>query len=247
MKSRRHKRIEGFNKFKTYSELGPYLQCWSDRKLNLLILCGSGGTGKSTLLRKAAGPNTLYCEGRLTSFQLFRDLYEHRDELVVLDDLKTVAGDSDLLALLKSLCQTEPIKTISWNTATHKLNQFAISSTRGADQMWKLVYAIFWPWRARPWNTQEVSQTFDNELLEAWQAEATATLAARDQTEWINVTVFEIHEPNLTWTSYETTMPRQEYESLPQAELIPDSTSPTQSPETTIDLDLFGTTDLLTN
>jgi len=47
-------------------------------------------------------------------FGLYRDLWEHRDQPVVLDDLDKLHADGNCVRLLKPLCNTERVKRIAW-------------------------------------------------------------------------------------------------------------------------------------
>ncbi len=50
-------------------------------------------------------------------------LYEHRDQLIVMDDIDSIFRDTRAVKLLKLLCQTDPIKQVAWNTAATHLTQ----------------------------------------------------------------------------------------------------------------------------
>jgi hypothetical protein len=49
---------------------------------------------------------------------IYIQAYEHRNQPLVLDDVDGLYGDRSGIRLLKSLCQSEPVKTLGWHTAT---------------------------------------------------------------------------------------------------------------------------------
>ena len=56
----------------------------------------------------------LYVEGHMGSFGLYRQLWAHRDRPVAIDDLDRLYSRSDCLRLLKPLCNSGPVKRITW-------------------------------------------------------------------------------------------------------------------------------------
>ncbi len=112
----------------TYAQLDLYLCKFSLGELGLVLLIGRHGTGKSESVKRAlrvtvpdrssaaAGLQTLYVEGHMQTFGLYRHLWEHRDLPVVLDDLDKLYADSDCVRLLKPLCNTETARRVSWLT-----------------------------------------------------------------------------------------------------------------------------------
>ena len=53
-------------------------------------------------------------------------LYRHRDELVVIDDVDEIYSEKAGIRLLKSLCQTQQEKSVSWHTAANALTREGI-------------------------------------------------------------------------------------------------------------------------
>jgi len=111
----------------TYAQLDLYLEKFAAGEFGLLLLLGRPGTGKSESVRRALGlapsigdngdrvePDTLYIEGHIQPYGLYRDLWEHRDQPVVLDDLDKLHADGNCVRLLKPLCNTERTKRITW-------------------------------------------------------------------------------------------------------------------------------------
>jgi hypothetical protein len=111
----------------TYAQLDLYLEKFAAGEFGLLLLLGRHGTGKSESVRHALGcpsssengdasaeADMLYVEGHVQPYGLYRDLWEHRDQPVVLDDLDRLHADGNCVRLLKPLCNTERVKRITW-------------------------------------------------------------------------------------------------------------------------------------
>jgi hypothetical protein len=89
----------------TYAQLHLYLEKFSAGELGLVLLLGRHGTGKSEGVRRALqlssskersdrpeGKQVLYVDGHMQPFGLYRNLWEHRNQSVVLDDLDRVVS-----------------------------------------------------------------------------------------------------------------------------------------------------------
>ena len=101
----------------TYAELERFVGAFGRGRLNLLIIIGAAGLQESRVVRAAVGYEATYVEGNATAFQLYRELYEGRDRLMVRDDVVGLHVDR----LLDSLCQTQAVKTVAWNSASRQL------------------------------------------------------------------------------------------------------------------------------
>lgn len=101
----------------TYEELHRFVTAFSDGHLNLLLLIGSAGLAKSQSVRRAVGEGACWIEGNATPFGIYTQLYKHRGELVVIDDVDSLYTDRSAVRLLKCLCQTDAEKNIAWHTA----------------------------------------------------------------------------------------------------------------------------------
>lgn len=100
----------------SYAELERYARAFADGHLNLLILCGDPGLGKSQCLRRAIGSGACWIGGGATAFGLYLQVYEHRDVPLILDDIDGLYRDRNGVRLLKSLCQTDKEKTLCWHS-----------------------------------------------------------------------------------------------------------------------------------
>lgn len=108
-----------------YAHLDLYLSKFARGELGLVLLLGRHGTGKSESVRHAlcvsAGTSSpsrrmLYVEGHMQPFGLYRQLWDYRDQAVVLDDLDRLYADPDCVRLLKPLCNTVREKRLHWLT-----------------------------------------------------------------------------------------------------------------------------------
>jgi hypothetical protein len=112
-----------------YEELGSYVRAFSQGHLNLLFVIGEPGLQKSRLVRQVMEASALWMEGHISAFELYRELYRHRDEPVIIDDTDSLYAQPQGIGLLKSLCHTELSKKVSWHTASSKLEDEGIPTT----------------------------------------------------------------------------------------------------------------------
>jgi hypothetical protein len=92
----------------------------------LLILIGPPGIQKSVSLRKAVGESACWLEGNVTAFRMYCELFQHRDQLVVIDDVDSLYGDRNGVRLLKCLCQTDARKVVAWHSSASSLEKDGI-------------------------------------------------------------------------------------------------------------------------
>ena len=110
----------------TYSELEQYVRAFAAGHLNLLMIFGPPGVGKSRSVRQAIGSDVCWIGGQATPFGIYLQAYEHRHEPIVLDDVDCLYADRLGIRLLKALGQTERNKTVSWQTAAPALKKCGI-------------------------------------------------------------------------------------------------------------------------
>ena len=103
-----------------YAELDRYLRKFAEGALDLVLLLGPPGVGKTEAVKSVLGidhegtSQALYIEGHMQPFGLYQGLWQHRNRPVVLDDLDRLYAKSDCVRLLKPLCNTRRVKRISW-------------------------------------------------------------------------------------------------------------------------------------
>ena len=107
----------------SYAELEAFLTAFAEGHINLVILIGARGLGKSRAVRKILGDDICWIEGNASPFGIYVQLYRHRDQLVVIDDVDSLHADKNGVRLLKNLCQTEPVKRVAWQTAAKGLEK----------------------------------------------------------------------------------------------------------------------------
>lgn len=108
-------------KVTSYNALGQYLRGFRDGHLNLLVIHGRPGKGKTEIARSIL-PDAHYIRGgNVSEFKLYCELYQHRDEDFVFDDLDHIYRHCEMVRLLKALCDTRSPKEIRWVTAAGAL------------------------------------------------------------------------------------------------------------------------------
>ena len=100
----------------TYSELEQYVRAFAAGHLNLLMVFGPPGVGKSRSVRQAIVSQVCWIGGQATPFGIYLQAYEHRHEPIILDDVDCLYADRTGIRLLKALGQTEQTKTLSWQS-----------------------------------------------------------------------------------------------------------------------------------
>lgn len=123
----KHKRIAQSPGFPIhgYGQLVQFVEAFASGHLNLLILLGQPGLAKSQSVRRVLG-TACWIEGNATAFGVYVALWEHRDQVIVLDDVDNLYADRNAVRLLKCLCQTDSVKRVSWQTASTTLDKEGI-------------------------------------------------------------------------------------------------------------------------
>ena len=107
----------------TYRELEAFVDAFANGHLNLLIIYGRPGVGKSSAVRKRVGERAFTINGTASPFGIYIAAYRHRDEPIVLDDIDGLTANPQGVRLLKALSQTDPEKTVSWETQAAALDR----------------------------------------------------------------------------------------------------------------------------
>jgi hypothetical protein len=103
--------------------LEQYVRAFAAGHLNLLMIFGPPGVGKSRSVRQALGSRVCWIGGQATPFGIYLQAYQHRHAPIVLDDVDGLYADRLGVRLLKALGQTERTKTLSWQSAAPTLER----------------------------------------------------------------------------------------------------------------------------
>ncbi|QEG36253.1 hypothetical protein [Bythopirellula goksoeyrii] len=110
----------------TYEELENFVRAFAGGHLNLVIRVGARGLAKSRIVQKTLSKDICWIEGNASPFRIYVELYKHRDQFIVIDDVDSLHADKNGVRLLKNLCQTEPEKRVTWYTAAKGLEREGI-------------------------------------------------------------------------------------------------------------------------
>ena len=122
----------------TYAELARHARAFAQGYFSLLIVLGSPGLGKSHCLRTAMGDGAYWIDGNVSPYGLYCAAYEHRNRPLVLDDVDGLYADRTAVRLLKCLCQSDPIKSVSWHTKRPLRNIPTRFSTTSPVVLWPM-------------------------------------------------------------------------------------------------------------
>ena len=102
-----------------YKEYREDIKRFAEGKYNSLIVLGNTGLGKTEAIKEAVKNHLIYEGGEPSAFQFYCDLYKHRDDFVILDDVSPkFFKDHKTNSYLKILTNTVRIKTMGWPTST---------------------------------------------------------------------------------------------------------------------------------
>ena len=115
--------MDGMN-ISTYSDLRRLARKFADSQVNLMLLIGRPGLMKTETFKHACrGKPALVVSGKKAPLDLYMDLYAHRNQLVVLDDVEPLLDNKDGQVLIRGLTETTEVKRISWGTRTPILDK----------------------------------------------------------------------------------------------------------------------------
>lgn len=114
----------------TYHELAELVKVFNAGRLEIMIVEGSAGVGKSrTVKQHLPTDGYLWLEGRVSAFMFYQSLKEKADLPVFLDDVDGLLSNKDCINILKCVCQTETRKTVSWHTNANKDEEKSFETT----------------------------------------------------------------------------------------------------------------------
>src|SRR6516164_3602796 len=104
---------EGAGFIGTYDELRSLALKFAQQKYRLLVLAGDPGIGKTWAFLDAlagAGAEYGHIEGNASPYGAYVECYEHRNQLIVIDDADDLRNQPQGLRFLKQIGQTEEWK-----------------------------------------------------------------------------------------------------------------------------------------
>jgi hypothetical protein len=107
-----------------YDDLPPWLDGFVAAKFHLIFLISRPGLGKSQMAQRALdGRPHCWVDCHATKLGMYCRLYEHRNHPIVIDDENSLLTDPGKLGLMNTLCQTNPEKTLRWDSTTKLLKE----------------------------------------------------------------------------------------------------------------------------
>jgi hypothetical protein len=111
----------------TYDDVTRWLAGFVAGTFSLLFLIGRPGLGKSQQARQAlADRKHAWIDCHATKLAIYAALYRHRDQPIVIDDENSLMTDPGKLSLMNALCQTDPVKTLRWDSTTRLLDDLGV-------------------------------------------------------------------------------------------------------------------------
>ena len=105
---------------RSYEAFHHHIDAFRHGERNLLVVVGPPGTAKSTAARDRLD-NARIIQGGSTPYRFYQELYENRDQPIVLDDADKVFRDKQGVFLLKLVTQSERQKKVQWNSNTPEI------------------------------------------------------------------------------------------------------------------------------
>ena len=106
-----------------FEQFRQYCFSFGQGSLPLLIVVGSPGLSKSRTMAEACPEARIIQGGNLSAFGFYLELYQYKNQPIIIDDIDALYTNRDSVRLLKCVCQTEPTKVCGWHTASKKLPQ----------------------------------------------------------------------------------------------------------------------------
>lgn len=112
----RNKRPLNAELISTYEKLRFYANKFGDGFYNCLIIIGPPGTFKSTIIHAATRGNAHVISGHSSPYQVFCEIQDNIDRLLIIDDSDGLYQEKSGQRLLKSLTNPVEQKTVCWTT-----------------------------------------------------------------------------------------------------------------------------------
>lgn len=107
----------------TYSELESHIESFFEQVVDLLVIRGQSGTGKTyTIKQRTDNDEGIRIAGEISPLATYKKLWRNRDKPIVLDDIETLMMNRKRRSLLKNLADTYEVKELEWDTTSPQLN-----------------------------------------------------------------------------------------------------------------------------
>ena len=129
-----------------YTEFLDYRDRFFDGHFSLLIVLGGPGRSKSWYFNEAAAqkdehgnPRAHVIKGYAKPFQVYKQLYWHMDEKIIVDDaeLLWMEGSGSGRKLVRQLSELEDPNDVSWTTAVKELDAEGIPGSLRPARRWR--------------------------------------------------------------------------------------------------------------
>lgn len=118
-----------------FSMLGKLTQGSLKANIRSMVVTGAPGVGKTytvtNILENAPGAKFEAVSGAISAVELYKLGYRNRKpgSVIVLDDADSIFTDEDALNILKALCDSSPIRRVSWLKDSATLRQDDVPQT----------------------------------------------------------------------------------------------------------------------
>ena len=197
MKTSKLAKTERFVKITTYQDLVDRINIFKNCDIPLLILVGGPGLGKTTVVSSTLGKELALIEGHTTAFSLYETLYHNKDKFVVIDDVDGLYADRNCVRVLKMVCQSNEIKSVSWHSQLSKLRREGLPSRFHTSSR---VVIISNDWRTLNKNIaslEDRASVYDFEpTTEEVHAEAAKWFKDKVVYDWFGANLYRIKRPS---------------------------------------------------
>ena len=108
----------------TYEELQTFTTGFANDHFDMLVIAGRGATGKSEESSRAlAGHCCVEIPGHVTPLDLYRRLYEGKDQKVVFDEIDGLFDVKQKVCIIKQLGETRDVKRISYMSSDRRAQE----------------------------------------------------------------------------------------------------------------------------
>ena len=107
---------EGALAVRRYVNLVPYIDAFALGAFNFLVILGQPGLSKSTLFRSRLPEEACWIIGNGSPFLAYINIYKSINQPVVMDDVEALLRKPGGIELLRQLCESEGVKTVTWES-----------------------------------------------------------------------------------------------------------------------------------